>query len=166
VLNARDASWLRRDGGGHQLNLTGYHGEACDQAFPLLGVNLRVLEPGEPMAMYHAEADAEGFLVLAGSPLLIIEGVERALRQWDFVHCPPGAGHTIVGAGSGPSTILAMGSRVHMQEPCNGGGYIASEAAARHGASVSADTRDGDVAYAQYASDSPGKFRGEWLPTA
>ena len=39
--------------------------------------------------MYHWEADQEDFLVLAGEALLIVEGEERPLRQWDFVHCPP-----------------------------------------------------------------------------
>ena len=31
--------------------------------------------------MYHWEADQEDFLVLAGEPLLIVEGEERALRR-------------------------------------------------------------------------------------
>jgi glyoxylate utilization-related uncharacterized protein len=49
--------------------------------------------------MYDWEADQEDFLILAGEPLLIVEGQERPLRQWDFVHCPPRTGHIIVGAG-------------------------------------------------------------------
>ena len=40
--------------------------------------------------MYHWEADQEDFLVLSGEALLIVEGEERPLRHWDFVHCPPG----------------------------------------------------------------------------
>src|SRR5688572_26747210 len=55
--------------------------------FPQVGINLFVLEPGEPMSMYHWEADQEDFLVLSGEALLLIEGEERPLRQWDFVHC-------------------------------------------------------------------------------
>jgi hypothetical protein len=35
--------------------------------------------------MYHWEADQEGFLVLSGEALLIVEGQERPLRQWDYV---------------------------------------------------------------------------------
>jgi glyoxylate utilization-related uncharacterized protein len=27
--------------------------------------------------------------VLYGEALLLVEGQERPLRQWDFVHCPP-----------------------------------------------------------------------------
>ena len=39
--------------------------------------------------------------MLSGEPLLIIEGEERPLRQWDFVHCPAATRHIIVGAGAG-----------------------------------------------------------------
>ena len=67
--------------------------------------------PGEPMSMYHWEADQEDFLVLAGEALLIAEGDERPLRQWDFVHCPPGTNHVIVGAGEAPCVVLAVGAR-------------------------------------------------------
>ena len=47
--------------------------------------------------MYHWETDQEDFLVLAGEAVLIVEGEERPLRQWDFVHCPPETKHVIVG---------------------------------------------------------------------
>ena len=79
--------------------------------FAQLGINISVLEPGEAMAMYHWEADQEDFLVLAGEALLIVEGEERPLRQWDFVHCPPETKHVIVGAGTGPCLVLAIGAR-------------------------------------------------------
>ena len=71
-----------------------------------------MLGPGESMAMYHWEADQEDFLVVAGEALLIIEGEERPLRQWDFVHCPPNAAHTI-GAGDWPCVVVAVGAREH-----------------------------------------------------
>src|SRR6185312_15780635 len=79
--------------------------------FRPLGVNLNVLDPGEPLGMYHRESHQEGFLVLAGECLLIVEGEERMLRAWDFVHCPGGTAHAIVGAGDGPSVVLAVGAR-------------------------------------------------------
>ena len=85
--------------------------------FPQVGINISVLGPGEPMAMYHWEADQEDFLVLSGTPLLIIEGEERPLRAWDFVHCPPNTKHTIVGAGDGPSVVVAVGARAHSTDP-------------------------------------------------
>ena len=37
-----------------------------------------------------------------------IEGEERPLRQWDFVHCPPGANHTIVGREARPAWCSQM----------------------------------------------------------
>jgi uncharacterized cupin superfamily protein len=109
-----------------------------------------VLDPGEPIGMYHWEKDAEGFLVLSGEALLLIEGQERPLRRWDFVHCPPETRHMIVGAGDGPCVVLAAGARDHMDEDCNGGGYVVDEVALKHGAGVEEETSDPDVAYARF----------------
>jgi uncharacterized cupin superfamily protein len=106
--------------------------------FPQVGVNLFVLASGEPIGMYHWEADQEDFLVLAGEALLIIEGEERPLRQWDFVHCPPGTKHNIIGAGHAPSAVLAVGAREH-QTPAEWGGYTVDETALRHNAGVDRD---------------------------
>jgi hypothetical protein len=58
VLNARDARWQHRNGRGATCEFEGEPG------FPQLGINLTVLEPGEPMTIYHWEADQEDFLVL------------------------------------------------------------------------------------------------------
>jgi uncharacterized cupin superfamily protein len=71
-----------------------------------LGIGLTVLVPGDPMTMYHWETDQEDFLVLSGEALVIIEGEERPLRQWDFVHCPPETQHAIVGAGDALASSL------------------------------------------------------------
>src|SRR5262249_11889892 len=79
------------------------------------------------------EADQEDFLVLAGEALLIIEGEERTLRQWDFVHCPPGTSHTIVGAGTSQCLVLAVGARDRSTGP-DWGAYVVDETALRHGA--------------------------------
>jgi hypothetical protein len=49
--------------------------------------------------------------VLAGAALAIVEGQERPLRQWDFLHCPSGTNHVIVGAGDGPCIVFAAGAR-------------------------------------------------------
>ena len=46
-------------------------------------------------------------MVLSGEAILVIEGEERPLRRWDFVHCPPEAKHVIVGAGDRPCLVLA-----------------------------------------------------------
>jgi quercetin dioxygenase-like cupin family protein len=94
VLNARDARWRHREGRA-SLAFTGITEEEVETYFPQVGVNLVVLEPGEPMAIYHWEGDQEGFLLLVPKALLIVEGEERPLVQWDFVHCPAGTNHVI-----------------------------------------------------------------------
>ena len=93
VLNAREARWYHAEGRSAFCDFEG------ELDFTQLGINISVLGPGESMAMYHWEADQEDFLVVAGEAVLIVEGEERPLQQWDFVHCPPNAKHTIVGAG-------------------------------------------------------------------
>ena len=53
-------------------------------------MNLSVLEPGQPNCLYHSDTKQEAFLVLSGECRLLVDGVERLLRAWDFFHCPPG----------------------------------------------------------------------------
>jgi len=125
-------------------------------------VNLFVLGPGQPMSMYHWEADQEGFLVLSGEALLIVEDEERPLRAWDYFHCPPNVPHTIVGAGSRPAAILAIGAREHAHG--DWGGYPYSEVAMKHDASAEEETTDQKVAYARFPTRIDGEFREGWLP--
>jgi uncharacterized cupin superfamily protein len=110
VLNARETQWFERPGRGVLCEFEGADLEGGSD-FDQLGINLTRLAPGEPMSMYHWEADQEDFLALAGEAMLIIEGEERPLRAWDFVHCPAGTDHTIVAAGTAPCLVLAMGGR-------------------------------------------------------
>ena len=131
--------------------------------FPQVGINLFVLGPGEPIGMYHWEADPEDFLVLSGEALLIVEGEERPLRQWDFVHCPPGTKHMILGAGDQPCVVLATGGRSH-QTPEEWGGYTVDEVALRHGAGVEEATIDAEEAYARFPAPEPTRYRDGWLP--
>jgi uncharacterized cupin superfamily protein len=163
VVNAREARWRERPGRGFSLPLSGWSDEECETHFTQVGVNLVVLNPGEPLAMYHWESDAEAFLVLAGEGLLLIEGQERPLRQWDYVHCPPRTNHIIVGAGSGPCAVLAMSSRQYMGTP-EWGGYTVDAVALRHGAGVEQGTTDADVAYARFGDSRPTSYRDGWLP--
>jgi uncharacterized cupin superfamily protein len=158
VLNARDARWYHADGRPALCDLEG------DAGFSQLGINITVLEPGQPLSQYHWEADQEDFLVLAGEALLVVEEEERPLRQWDFVHCPPRTRHVLLGAGSGPSVILAVGARIDSVDNPNWGGYPVSEAAARHGASVATETTLPDEAYASWTKRSPTAYREGWLP--
>src|SRR4051794_39711940 len=98
ALNAREAAWLRRPARGLRLGLTGVADDERAAWSSKLGLNLLALGPGEPIGLYHAEADQEGFLVVAGRAHLLIEEQERPLAQWDFVHCPPHCRHMIIGA--------------------------------------------------------------------
>lgn len=157
VLNARDAAWRFAPGRGAVCFFEG------EVDFPQVGINLRVLAPGEPMSMYHWEADQEDFLVLAGQALLIVEGEERALRPWDFVHCPAETKHVIVGAGDGDCVVLAAGARAR-STGSDWGGYPVDEAALRHGAGVEQETTDAAQAYARLGERKPTRYREGWLP--
>jgi uncharacterized cupin superfamily protein len=162
VLNAREARWNVRPG-RRTVAFTGLTEFEAETYFPQLGVNLIILEPGEPNAMYHWEADQEDFLVVFGEALLVVEGQERPLVQWDFVHCPPGTRHVFVGAGDGPCAILATSSREF--QPTEGwGAYVPDEAARRHGASVDELTNEAEVAYARVPASEPARYREGWLP--
>src|ERR687891_2137099 len=164
VLNAREARWLHAAGRSAICEFEGYLED--EQDFLQLGINLSVLGPGESMGLYHWEANQEDFLVLAGEALLLVEGEERPLRQWDFVHCPPGTKHIIVGAGDGPCVVLAAGAREHIGEDCNGGGDTVDEVALRHGAGVEAETSDPGQAQARFPDSAPAPYRDGWLPGA
>ena len=164
VLNAREARWNHRPG-CQSVSFTGKTEFEADTYFPQLGVNLAVLEPGVPNSMHHWETETEAFLVLSGEALLIVEGQERPLRQWDFVHCPPKTGHVIVGAGGGPCVVLAMSSREN-QAYGPYGYYTANEVARRYGASPDEDTQDGSVAYANVPDSEPTQYRDGWLPNS
>jgi uncharacterized cupin superfamily protein len=154
VLNAREAKWLD----GHFGAYTRFEGEP---RFPQLGFNIAVLEPGQPACHYHGENDQEDFLVLAGECLLLIEGQERTLRQWDFVHCPAWAEHVFVGAGDGPCAILAVGTRLSDEVI-----YPRSELALRHNAGVETETREPRESYADIPPDNEVPYRPGWLPGA
>jgi uncharacterized cupin superfamily protein len=161
VLNAREARWFHAPG---RSAICEFEGPLSDeQDFLQLGINISVLAPGEPMAMYHWEADQEDFLVLVGEALLIIEGHERPLRQWDLVHCPPETKHVIVGAGNAPCLVLAVGAR-DRSTGSNWGGYAVDEAALRHGAGVEEETTDQRLAYAQFTKREPTRYHEGWIP--
>ena len=157
VLNMRDAEWRHADGrGAVALIADDFEGE---RQFEQLGVNPFVLAPGEPMALYHWEADQEELLVVSGEAVLIVEGEERQLRAWDFVHCPPNTKHVIIGAGSGPCFVIAIGAR-----SADSLGFTVDEVAKYHGASVEEDTTDGGTAYASVTAREPTAYREGWLP--
>jgi uncharacterized cupin superfamily protein len=154
VLNARDARWL--DG-----TLGAYCAwEGPEARFPQVGLNVNVLQPGVPMAMYHRENTQEDFLVLAGECLAVVDGVERRLEQWDLLHCPPGVPHVVVGAGDKPALVLAVGSRgVGDQDLV----YPADPAAQRRNAGVAVETTDQRAAYEGTVHEWT-TYRDGWLP--
>jgi len=155
VVNARESRW--RD--------TGPLGFYCDfegkRRFPQLGINLNVLEPGQPIGRYHRENAQEAFLVLAGRCLLIVEGEERELETWDLFHCPPQTEHVILGAGDGPSVVLAVGARGIGRK---GLVYPVSDVALRHAAGVEQETAKPAEAYAPLPSWRRCTYREGWLP--
>jgi uncharacterized cupin superfamily protein len=152
VLNLADAAAFRNEEkGGAVMPL-----EPRGGPFKDFGVNVHVVWPGEPSALYHSEGVREAFLVLSGECTLVVEEEERPLRQWDFFHCPAGTRHIFVGAGDGPCAILMMGGRSKDEQLH----YPVSEVAAKHGASVEKETPNPDEAYA----DWPGEYVPVSLP--
>jgi uncharacterized cupin superfamily protein len=165
VLNARDGRWFHKPGRGDSSPLTGSDDYEAETFFPMLGMSIQVLPPGEPNCTYHWETEQEDFLVLSGEALLIVEGKERPLKQWDFVHCPPETKHVFVGAGDGPCVILAASSR-QFQKDGPWGFYSVDETAALYNASSPEETQDGDVAYARFERSKETRYPGGLLPGA
>jgi uncharacterized cupin superfamily protein len=154
VMNARDSRW--RDWGplGLYCNFEG------KRRFPQVGINISVLEPGQSLGRYHRENGQEGFLVLAGRCLLIVEDEERELKPWDFFHCPPLTAHMIVGAGDEPAVVLAVGARGRGRK---GLVYPVSATARKHGVSVAKETTKPAEAYADVPRSARVRYGG-WLP--
>jgi len=162
VLSARETQWWEREGRGVLCEFEGAGFEGALD-FEQVGVNLTVLGPGEPMAMYHWERDQEDFLVLRGEAVLVIEGEEQPLRAWDFVHCPAGTQHVIVGAGDGPCVLLCVGARDRSTGP-EWGAYTVDEAALRHGAGVERETTEPREAYSRFPPGRLTRYREGLLP--
>lgn len=154
VVNAREAAWTRVEGSGRYCTFED------EVRFEEYGVNIHVLDPGEPNGMYHGENAQEDFLVLSGECVLVIEGEERRLRQWDFVHCPPWTRHIFVGAGDGPCAILMVGTRKASEELI----YPVEPVALAHGAGVREETPDPRVAYAGRPDPVESSYREDDLP--
>ncbi len=154
VRNVRELRWQENE-----------LGATCEfdkhrERFPEFGINLTVLRPGQPMTMYQREGYQEGFLVLRGECLLIVEGQEVPLRQWDYFHCPADVAHAIVGSGDELSLVLGVGNRVGPDVIV----YPRDETALRHGAGVEHETPNPKEAYARFTRPAPEvPFRGEFL---
>jgi uncharacterized cupin superfamily protein len=154
IANARDMQWF--DAGQFGF----YSDFQRDNHFDEFGFNIGMALPGHPGALYHRESHQEGFLVLSGEAVLIVEGEERPLRVWDYFHCPAGVEHIIVGAGDGPCVLLGVGGRVGPGNPV----YPVSAVALKHGAGVEQETATPKEAYAPFPEPTPVPFREEFLP--
>ena len=144
----RDAEWSTSNTFG-----SGCYFESEEFWFPRLGINLSVLEPGQPSALYHSENQQEAFVVLSGECRLLVDGGERLLRAWDFFHSPAGTEHIFVGAGDAPCVILMAGVRSKDEQLH----YPVSELAARYGASAEEETSDFKQAYGRFERSQPGR---------
>jgi len=140
IVNLADAP-----AGAHPSRSTIIDPEPEDAPWPDTGVNVQILQPGQPNCRYHSEPVQEDFLVLRGECIAIIDGVETPLKQWDFFHCPAGVEHVFIGAGDGPCAVLMIGSRRRDEAH-----YPVSEVAAKYDASVAEATDDPEQAYADW----------------
>ncbi|MCW2991764.1 MAG: cupin protein [Solirubrobacterales bacterium] len=122
--------------------------ESDDAPWPDTGVNVQVMQPGQPNCRYHSEPVQEDFLVLHGECIAILDGEERPMKQWDLLHCPAGVAHVFVGAGDGPSAVLMIGSRRE-----DAAHYPVNEVAAKYDASVTETTDDPAQAYADWRTE-------------
>jgi mannose-6-phosphate isomerase-like protein (cupin superfamily) len=139
ILNLGEMAWEAAQGFGAWLDFD--HPDTEPSA--RVGVHVHVLQPGETNGLYHAEAAQEGFLVLSGECIAVVESEERRMRQWDYFHSPPGTEHITVGAGDEPCAILMFGS----PDPRRKVEWIANETAAKYGASVAKTTGRDTEAY-------------------
>lgn len=152
VVNTKDAQWRRHERFGDFCSFEG------EERFQQMGINIHVLQPGQPNCHYHRETTEENFLVLSGECLLLVEGEERKLKAWDFVHCAPGTAHVFVGSGSGPCAILMTGTRTSDEKI----EYPVEPLAVERGAGVTKATWDPQESYAGIPRSTP--HRSEWPP--
>jgi uncharacterized cupin superfamily protein len=155
VINVADAAGIKHERCGSWVRF-----EDREDPFPDFGINVHVLEPGQPNALYHEESVQEDFLVLSGECLAIVDAEQRPLRAWDFVHCPAGTPHVFVGAGDRSCAILMVGARKQDAEIH----YPVDETAARHGASVEEETSDPGEAYSAWGARDFESTRLDWPP--
>jgi uncharacterized cupin superfamily protein len=157
VVNVRDSAWLSNEAFGARCVFEAdtpvlrRRPDLPVQRFADIGITLQVISPGQPSGLYHAETNQEDFLVLSGHCILLVEGQERRLKAWDFVHCPPGTAHGFVGAGEGPCVILMVGGRTREKDTV----YPRSDSARSYGAGVESETHSPSDAYARFPHWKP-----------
>jgi uncharacterized cupin superfamily protein len=152
IINVADARAGARPGRAISIEF-----EPQGVTWPDTGVNVQVMEPGQPNCLYHSEPVQEDFLVLTGECIAIVDGEERPMRQWDFLHCPAGTAHVFVGAGDGPCAVLMIGSRREDRAH-----YPVNTVAAKYGASATTATDPPAEAYAEWRKEPWGTVPTSW----
>lgn len=152
IVNTAEAAGTHTDDYGAGIRFEGA------ARFPGLGINIRLLQRGQPNALYHRESAAEAFLVLSGECTAVIEEEERTLRKGDFLYTPPGTAHVIVGAGEGRAVVLMAGARPEQLEIS----FPVSETARKYGASVDRETDDMLEAYGEVRNFRSGRVELGW----
>lgn len=147
VVNVKDARWFGNSAFGKMCRF-----EKPDEPFPQIGIHVFVLESGKPNCRYHREAAQEDLLVLSGRCRLLVDGQERMLEPWDFVHFPAGTTHVVVGTDDGPCAVLIVG---HREVPEVELFYPASELARRYSAESPQPTADPELAYSDVIRRQP-----------
>ena len=165
VLNARDAQWWEREGPRSPLRVRGRRLRGC--------ARLRAArdQPHRPRPR-RADGDVPlgrrtrrtSSCWCGEAVLVMIEGEERQLRTWDFVHCPAGTQHVIVGAGDEPCVLLCVGARGR-STGSQWGAYTVDEAALRHGAGVERETTEPREAYSRFSPGRPDPVPGRAAPS-
>jgi uncharacterized cupin superfamily protein len=131
ILNLSEIGWFTVPGGGTWCGF-----ESPDARSELLGIGVHILWPGDTPGYYHAESEQEGFLVLSGECVAVVEGEERRMGPWDYLHSPPGTAHITIGVGDGPCALLMVGTR----RPEEWTRYLPDPVAARYGAAVDVES--------------------------
>jgi mannose-6-phosphate isomerase-like protein (cupin superfamily) len=154
IENIADLRWQSVSGGG-----TWCAYESPGASSPLLGIGVHILYPGDKPGYYHSESNQEGFLVLSGECIAIVEGEEHRMGPWDYFHCPPGTAHITVGAGDEPCALLMAGTR----SPDAKIRYLVDPTAAKYGASVDTESDSPREVYANRPPIVPAV--APWPPT-
>src|SRR4051812_25802874 len=76
ILNLSEIRWATLPGGGTWCGF-GSPNHESDR----IGIGVHILWPGDAPGFYHEEDDLEGFLVLSGECVAIVEGEERRMGR-------------------------------------------------------------------------------------
>jgi quercetin dioxygenase-like cupin family protein len=148
IANVAELGWETVPGGGAWCGFGSPNAPS-----PVLGIGVHVLWPGDTPGYYHAESNQEGFLVLSGECIAVVEGEEHRMRAWDYLHCPPGTAHITVGVGDEPCALLMVGTR----SPDPTIRYLVEPAAAKYGAAVDTESNSPREVYKDRPAIVPAK---------